>query len=319
MTNEALGKSSHYDVRSGAVYKKWPRIPLLPYYSVADPGFESRGGGAWNSKTPNLWSLRDHGEGLPLPPLVGSGGMLPREILKIAMRRYAFFTILGYNFRKIRERICKVICTYICNFYKIFEVTGKIRKIKKKRCSTWRNHACIQRSTQQHSSWMFMPVCRHHFFKSVCPCGHTGAAVHSSAPQTSCCGGLTWRIPGGGGRPRPPPPGSATATTKYFQSFFPYQELSLCYVLIWSGLRQLLSTSAQRSPRGKIWRRSWRPFVEITWKETFKQVEYKLLKVRNFINVNIISVLTKFNPPPPHPCIIRMLAKLCVAFDTKIL
>ena len=38
--------------------------------------------------------------------------MLPREILKIAMRRYAFFTILGYNFRKIRERICKVICTY---------------------------------------------------------------------------------------------------------------------------------------------------------------------------------------------------------------
>ena len=58
--------------------------------------------------------------------------MLPREILKIGMRRYAFFTILGYNFRKIRERICKVICTYIYNFYKIFEVTGKIRKIKKK-------------------------------------------------------------------------------------------------------------------------------------------------------------------------------------------
>ena len=58
--------------------------------------------------------------------------MLPREILKIAMRRYAFFTILGYNFRKIRERICKVICTYIHNIYTIFEVTGKIRKIKKK-------------------------------------------------------------------------------------------------------------------------------------------------------------------------------------------
>ena len=89
--------------------------------------------------------------------------MLPREILKIGMRRYAFFTILGYNFRKIRERICKVVCTYIYNFYKIFEVTGKIRKIKK-RCSTWRK-SCIQRSTQQHSSWMFMPVCRHHFFK----------------------------------------------------------------------------------------------------------------------------------------------------------
>ena len=58
--------------------------------------------------------------------------MLPREILKIAMRRYAFFTILGYNFRKIRERVFKVICTYIHNIYTIFEVTGKIRKIKKK-------------------------------------------------------------------------------------------------------------------------------------------------------------------------------------------
>ena len=90
------------------------------------------GGGRGILRPHNLWSLRDHGEGLPSPLLGGSGGMLPREILKIGMRRYAFFTILGYNFRKIRERICKVICTYIYNFYKIFEVTGKIRKIKKK-------------------------------------------------------------------------------------------------------------------------------------------------------------------------------------------
>ena len=69
---------------------------------------------------------------LALAPSRESGGMLPQEILKIAMRRYAFFTILVYNFRKIRERICKVICAYIYNIYKIFEVTGKIRKIKKK-------------------------------------------------------------------------------------------------------------------------------------------------------------------------------------------
>ena len=67
--------------------------------------------------------------------------MLPREILKIGMRRYAYFTILGYIFRKIRERICKVICTYIYNFYKIFEVTGKIRKIKKKGVQHEENHA----------------------------------------------------------------------------------------------------------------------------------------------------------------------------------
>ena len=132
--------------------------------AVEDPGFESRGGGgAWNSNAPKLVIATRSRRGPALAPSRGSGGMLPREILKIAMRRYAFFTILGYNFRKIRERISKVICTYIYNFYKIFEVTGKIRKIKK-RCSTWRK-SCIQRSTQQHSSWMFMPVCRHHFFK----------------------------------------------------------------------------------------------------------------------------------------------------------
>ena len=101
---------------------------------VVDPGFESRGGGggAWNSKTPKLVIATRSRRGPALAPCRGSGGMLPREILKIGMRRYAFFTILGYNFRKIRERICKVICTYIYNFYKIFEVTGKIRKIKKK-------------------------------------------------------------------------------------------------------------------------------------------------------------------------------------------
>ena len=79
--------------------------------------------------------------GPALAPSRGSGGMLLREILKIAMRRYAFFTILGYNFRKIRERICKVICTYIYNFYKIFEVTGKIRKLKKKDVQHEENHA----------------------------------------------------------------------------------------------------------------------------------------------------------------------------------
>ena len=90
------------------------------------------GGGGWNSKTPKLVIATRSRRGPALAPSRGSGGMLPREILKIGMRRYAFFTILGYNFRKIRERICKVICTYIYNFYKIFEVTGKIRKIKKK-------------------------------------------------------------------------------------------------------------------------------------------------------------------------------------------
>ena len=68
--------------------------------SVADPGFESRGGGGGRGflRPQNLRSRSDHGEGLPSPSLAGSGGgggVLAREILKNAMRRYAFFTILG--------------------------------------------------------------------------------------------------------------------------------------------------------------------------------------------------------------------------------
>ena len=153
------------------------------------------GGGRGILRPQNLWSRSDHGEGLPSPPLGGSGGMLPREILKIAMRRYAFFTSLGYNFRKIRERIFKVICTYIHNIYTIFEVTGKIRKIKKKMFNMKKiMHPTVNPATffldvyaRMPSPLLQNPI--------VCPCGHTGAAVHSSAPQTSCCGGLTWRIP----------------------------------------------------------------------------------------------------------------------------
>ena len=129
--------------------------------------------------------------GPALAPSRGSGGMLPREILKIAMRRYAFFTILGYNFRKITERICKVICTYIYNFCKIFEVTGKIRKIKKKMFNMKKiMHQTVDPATFFLDVYarMSSPLLQN---PSVCPCGHTGAAVHSSAPQTSCCGGLT--------------------------------------------------------------------------------------------------------------------------------
>ena len=136
---------------------------------MADPGFESQGGGAWNSKAPKLVIATRSRRGPALAPSRGSGVMLPREILKIGMRRYAFFTILGYNFRKIRERICKVICTYIYNFYKIFEVTGKIKKkmfnIKK-----------IMQPTVDPATFfldvyarMLSPLLQN---PSVCPCGH---------------------------------------------------------------------------------------------------------------------------------------------------
>ena len=161
--------------------------------TVADPGFESRGGGgggAWNSKTPKLVIATRSRRGPALAPSRGVRGHAPREILKIGMRRYAFFTILGYNFRKIRERFCKVICTYIYNFYKIFEVTGKIRKIKKKDAQHEENHA----SNGRPSNILLGCLCPYvTSSKSKCMSlwTLTGAAVHSSAPQTSCCGGLT--------------------------------------------------------------------------------------------------------------------------------
>ena len=137
--------------------------------AVADPGFESRGGGgggAWNDKTQNLWSPA-------LAPSRGSGGM------KIGMRRYAFFTILGYNFRKIRERICKVICTYIYNFHKIFEVTGKIKK-------KIFNMKKIMQPTVDPATFfldvyarMSSPLLQN---PSVCPCGHWQAQQCIQAP-----------------------------------------------------------------------------------------------------------------------------------------
>ena len=84
---------------------------------------------------------------------------------------------------------------------------------------------------------------------SVCPCGTlTGAAVHSSAPQTLCCGGLTWRIPGpifflfllllfffffflparGGARPRAPPLDPPLAGVRDFIAKDPSQVVLVC-------------------------------------------------------------------------------------------
>ena len=92
------------------------------------------GGGRGILQTPKLVIATRSRWGPALAPSRWVRGHAPREILKLAMLRYAFFTILGYNFRKFRERICKVICTYVYNFYKYLKSrTGKIRKIKKKK------------------------------------------------------------------------------------------------------------------------------------------------------------------------------------------
>ena len=114
-----------------------------------------------------------------LAPSRGSGGMLPREILKIGMRRYAFFTFLGYNFRKMRERFCKVICTYIYNFYKIFEVTGKIKK-------KMFNMKKIMHPTVDPATFFLDVYARMSSLllqnPSVCPCGHWQAQQCIQAP-----------------------------------------------------------------------------------------------------------------------------------------
>ena len=97
------------------------------------------------------------------------------------MRRYAFFIIWGYNFRKIRERIFKVICTHIHNIYTIFEVTGKIRKIKKKMFNMKKiMHPTVNPATFFLDVYARMPSpLLENPIIIVCPCGHTGAAVHS--------------------------------------------------------------------------------------------------------------------------------------------
>ena len=71
-----------------------------------------------------------------------TGHGLSEWFMKIFVRIVFRYQLLGVHISgvsvgafqilvKWKCRICKVICTYICNFYKIFEVTGKIRKIKK--------------------------------------------------------------------------------------------------------------------------------------------------------------------------------------------
>ena len=137
------------------------------------------GGGGWKSEPHKFVIVTRSRRGLVLAPSKGSGGMLPREILKIATR-ICIFHYLGYNFRKIRERICKVICTCIYNIYKIYEVTGKIRKIKKKIF----NMKKIMLLTVDPATFFLEDYSRmsSRLFQNpiVCPCGHTGAAVHST-------------------------------------------------------------------------------------------------------------------------------------------
>ena len=167
--------------------------------------------------------------GPALAPSRGSGGMLPREILKIGLRRYAFFTILGYNFRKIRERICKVICTYYLPKY--LKSLGRSGRSKKKMFNMKKiMHPTVDPATffldvyaRMSSPLLQNPI--------VCPCGHWQAQQGILAPLRHRAA-VVWfdesqgrfftffffffllfsfiilgrHGGGGGGRPRAPPP-----------------------------------------------------------------------------------------------------------------
>ena len=121
------------------------------------------------------------------------------------------------------ERICKVICTYIYNFYKIFEVTGKIRKIKKKMFNMKKiMHPTVDPATFFLDVYarMSSPLLQN---PSVCPCGHWQAQQCIQAPLKHRAA-VVWldesqgrflfffffffffcRHGGGGVRPPPPP------------------------------------------------------------------------------------------------------------------
>ena len=146
-------------------------------------------GGAWSSKTPKLVITTRSRRGPALAPSRGSGGMLPREILKIGMRRYAFFTILGSNFRKNQRANLQgnlyIYLQFLQNIWSHWED-------QKKDVQHEENHA----SNGRPSNILLGCLCPYVVTtssKSKCMSlwTLTGAAVHSSAPQTSCCGGLT--------------------------------------------------------------------------------------------------------------------------------
>ena len=139
----------------------------------------------------------------------------------------------------------------------------------KKRCSTWRK-SCIQRSTQQHSSRMFMPVCRHHFFKihlyvlvdQQCiqaPLRHRAAVVWIDESQGRFFFSFFFLLllfyfffyffyffwPARGcARPRPPPPPPGSATDGRSKEAFWTKFLNVFWLNPWWPLM----------PVGKSWR-----------------------------------------------------------------
>ena len=71
------------------------------------------GGGRGILRPQNLWSLRDS-------PPPGGWGHAPPGNFENWDAQICIFHYFGVQFQKNRERICKVICTYIYNFYDFF-------------------------------------------------------------------------------------------------------------------------------------------------------------------------------------------------------
>ena len=80
-----------------------------------------------------------------------------------------FSLFWGTISEKSESEFCKVICTYIYNFYKIFEVTGKIKKkmFNMKKIM----HPSVDPATFFLDVYarMSSPLLQN---PSVCPCGH---------------------------------------------------------------------------------------------------------------------------------------------------
>ena len=81
------------------------------------------------------------------------------------MRRYAFFTILGHNFRKIRANLQGNLYIYLHHLQNIWSHWEDQEDLQEEDIQHEENHAPNGRPSNILLAWMFIPVCRHHFFE----------------------------------------------------------------------------------------------------------------------------------------------------------
>ena len=119
------------------------------------------GGGAWNSKTPKLVIAMRSRWGPALAPLGGSGGMLPREILKNLDAQICIFHYFGVQFQKNQRANLQgnlyINLQFLQNIWSHWED-------QKKYVQHEENHASNGRPSNILLGCL-CPYGRHHFFK----------------------------------------------------------------------------------------------------------------------------------------------------------